>query len=434
MGQEDDRGPLAATFLTDTLLSLGVKPSEKIAIAVSGGADSMALALVSRHCLKQEGGNVVALIVDHQLRPESQDEAKLAHARLQALGLESHILPWKNAAEFHGNLQAAARDARYQLMLDWCTDHGIKHLLTAHHRDDQAETFLLRLARGSGVYGLAGMAEKRTFDDGITLVRPFLDVPKQRLIATCLEASVEWIEDPSNQNMDFDRIKVREALVEGHLPGLSSRQLAETAGRMRRTRQAIEFYEQRWLAQSVEFHDAGFAYLKASALTVEPEEVTLRGLASLIRFAGGGDYVPRFEKLERLWSVIQQTDFRGATLGGAQFSAAPDNRLMVHRELSAVAPNSRVSETEVWDNRFRLETKPSATIEALEIGTLGEAGLEVVRQHIDTSNLLPRDAALTTPAFFQAGSLIAAPYMGYGTVNEDLPVLSHRWLPWSKTG
>ncbi len=433
-GQEDDQQPLGATFLTDTLLSMGIKPTQKIAIAVSGGADSMGLAILSRHWLKQDGGDVVALIVDHQLRSESADEANLAQERLQALGLESHILSWSHAADVQGNLQAVARDERYQLMINWCADHEIKYLLTAHHKDDQAETFLLRLARGSGVYGLAGMAEKRVLDGNVTLVRPLLDTTKQRLIATCLEASVDWIEDPSNQNMDFDRVKVREVLAKGHLPGLSSQRLAETAGRMRRTRQAIEYYERHWLERSVEFHEAGFAYLNVSMLTQEPKEITLRGLASLIRFAGGGMYVPRFERLERLWIAIQQTDFRGATLGGAQFSAAPGDRLMVHREVSAVAPNAFVSKTDVWDNRFCLEPWQSEADEALEVGALGEAGLDIVRQQIDVSDLLPRDVALTTPAFFQAESLIAAPYLGYDIGNEDLPVLSHRWLPWSKTG
>src|SRR5689334_12818293 len=155
----------------------------ELAVAVSGGADSLALALLADRWARACGGRVTALTVDHGLRPEAAREARQVGRWLKASGIRHVILRWsppamkKTATARLANLQAAARDARYELLCGWCRQHAVLHLLLAHHRDDQAETLLLRLARGSGLDGLAAMAPL-VERSAVRLLRPLLAVPK----------------------------------------------------------------------------------------------------------------------------------------------------------------------------------------------------------------------------------------------------------------
>lgn len=420
---------LSGRFLHDQLASMGVGPGSRLALAVSGGADSMCLAhLASDH------ENSAALVVDHGLRAGSANEAQTVKARLEKIGLECHVLTWPHGGAPTSNIQSTAREARYDLMQKWCAERKIPYLLTAHHRDDQAETVILRLARGSGVYGLAGMAAIRDLGDGVKLLRPFLAVPKSRLVATCEQAGVPWVEDPSNQNRDFDRVRVRELLSSSVLSGLTTDRLAETAARLRRTRDAIEYYESEWLQQAATFHDAGYVRVETEAFSRAPEEITLRGLAQVIRFAGGGGYAPRFEKLERLWSALQKPDFKGATLGGAVFAPESAGSVLVVREPSAVCAAQEVDVSPIWDNRYKVHDVDAAVHHGIMIGAVGEDGLNLIETMMSGVPDIPKVAACVAPAFFKAGTLIAAPHLGYSDPNEKVPVLTHRWLTSSKTG
>ncbi len=420
---------LSRRFLRDQLALLDVGPGSRLAVAVSGGADSMCLAhLASDH------ENSVALIVDHGLRAGSANEAQTVKTRLEEIGLECHVLTWPHGGAPTSNIQSTAREARYELMRQWCVEHKIPYLLTAHHQDDQAETVVLRLARGSGVYGLAGMAPTRDLGDGITLVRPFLTVSKNRLVATCQQADLTWVEDPSNQNRDFERVKVREFLGSSVLTGLTTDRLAETAARLRRTRDAIEYYESEWLRHAAAFHDAGYVGIETEAFSRAPEEITLRGLVQVIRFAGGGDYAPRFEKLERLWAALQSPDFKGATLGGVVFSPDRAGFVLAMREPSAVSATQPVIATNVWDNRYKVHDVDPAAHKDMLIGVVGVDGLNLIETEMSGVPDIPKAAARVAPAFFKAGRLIAAPHLGYSDPNEKVPVLTHRWLTSSKTG
>lgn len=425
----DDCSPLTGAHLRGSLKALGIQSDQKVAIAVSGGADSMCLAFLAKDIQP-----VVALVVDHRLRPNSTSEAQKVREILQEMGVESILLTWEHKAPPDANIQMRARETRYELMRDWCVDQDVSIVLTAHHRDDQAETLLLRLARGSGVYGMAGMARTRNLGRGVTLMRPLLELPKCRLTATLEKAGIKWIEDPSNQNEDFDRVKARNLLREPPLSGLTPARLAATAGRLRRSRDALEHYEQRWLDQMVDFFDAGHAIFSASSLEAEPQEITLRGLASIVRFAGGGGYIPRFEKLERLWLALCKPDFRATTLGGAQFVPLPDGRILVYRELAAIAPKHSVNAGLVWDGRFVVESVPQGSLDAIEIGALGDEGVKVVKDQMEVELDVPRGVAATLPAFYRAESLIAVPHLEYYASDENLPVLAHRWLASSKSG
>ncbi|MDY0242779.1 MAG: tRNA lysidine(34) synthetase TilS, partial [Rhodospirillaceae bacterium] len=169
-----------------------------VAVACSGGADSLALTILADAWARSRGGQAIALTVDHGLRADSAAEAATVGRWLAAREIPHHVLRWEGAKPGTG-IQAAARRARYALLEDWCRQEGLLHLLLAHHRDDQAETLLMHLARGSGVDGLAGMAPI-TETRALRLLRPMLDAPHARLEATLAARGLVWVEDPSNRN------------------------------------------------------------------------------------------------------------------------------------------------------------------------------------------------------------------------------------------
>src|SRR5205085_3421398 len=178
-----------------------------IAVAVSGGPDSLALTILADRWARERGGRLAALTVDHQLRPESAEEARIVGGWLAARGIAHHVLVWTDPKPATG-IQEAARAARYRLLAGWCHEQGCLHLLTAHHREDQAETYLIRCRAGSGLDGLAGMSAVREMA-GLRLVRPLLALPKARLTALLETERQPFLSDPSNRNPIFERARLR---------------------------------------------------------------------------------------------------------------------------------------------------------------------------------------------------------------------------------
>jgi tRNA(Ile)-lysidine synthase len=180
---------------------------DKLALAVSGGPDSMALAFCVKRWARRD---CVALIVEHGLRAESAEEAKQVKQRLQNMGIPAEVMPWEHEDGLT-RLHEKAREARYGLLTEACHRLGAGDLLTAHHQGDQAETILMRLAKGSGIDGLAGIAPQSA-RDGIRLLRPFLSLPKERLIATCEAACIDMVTDSSNKSEKYARGRLRKIM------------------------------------------------------------------------------------------------------------------------------------------------------------------------------------------------------------------------------
>ena len=213
----------------------------RIAVAVSGGADSMALTRLLSAWAGAHGVNLAAVTVDHRLRAEAAAEARQVAGWLEPLGIAHTTLIWEQGAqEAKGrSLQKAARDARYGLMAAWCAAEGRSHLFLAHHADDQVETFLIRLTRGSGVSGLAAMMPATTLGTAggsVVLARPLLGFAKADLLAVCRTLNQPWIEDPSNTNTASARVRFRQAARLLEEEGLTRGRLLETVGHMQRAR------------------------------------------------------------------------------------------------------------------------------------------------------------------------------------------------------
>jgi len=258
----------------------------RVAVAVSGGADSLALALLAADWAGAAGGVATAVTVDHRLRPESGAEAAQVAAWLGRLGIAHAILP-RTGPALAGDIQAEARAARYHLLEQWCASNGVLHLLTAHHLEDQGETLLLRLARGSGLYGLAGMpalAERAQ----CRILRPFLEVPKARLGATLAARGQDWIRDPSNRDPAFARVRLRQAEEILAAEGLGARRLAGTAQRLGQARHAFEPAVTRLLASGAWLHPAALRRAGGGAAPGArfPDRLRWRrGLSAALRWA-----------------------------------------------------------------------------------------------------------------------------------------------------
>lgn len=310
-----------------------------IAVGLSGGPDSMALCrLLSAHVEEHKVKiNMHALIVDHDLREESACEAEETFARVKNW---PHVTPVILKCAYDGDVESAwmqvARDARYAKFYDYCSAHAIKSLFLGHHQDDQAETFLFRLAKGSGLDGLSSMARTQSYKQTeLKLCRPFLGVAKADLVEFCDDHGVEYIDDPSNEKTQFARPRLRKSMSVLEEEGLSSKRLAVTAMRLRRAREALEVLSERAFGDICLEKSAKYVVLQAQRFQEAMEEIALRVIVQAIQHLNpGADYLPRMEKIEDLSTALQNTNsFRKRTLGGLIFSRNDtDHKIKIEKE------------------------------------------------------------------------------------------------------
>jgi tRNA(Ile)-lysidine synthase len=386
------------------------EPRPMLGVAVSGGPDSMALALLADRWARQRGGGVRALIVDHALRPDSAAEAAATAERLAARGIASEILV-RDGPKPTRAIQQAARDARYALLWQACRRQGLLHLLTAHTRDDQAETLLLRLAHGSGLDGLAGMASVREADWG-RLLRPLLGLAKARLVATCAAAGVTVVRDSSNRDIRYARGRLRGVEAALAAEGLTAARLAETARKAGRARAALDAAAADLLARAAWPQPEGWIRLDRDVIARASEETARRAVARCLAAVAGRALPPRAERLDRLVSAVRQGDDLGAgrTLGGCRIlpRGAGGRYLAICREAAAIAPLTLSGPGTVdWDGRFRVTVSPEAwptrAAGPVEIVAAGAAAPGTSRSGADA---VPAAARRALPALSVGGIIM----------------------------
>jgi tRNA(Ile)-lysidine synthase len=302
---DDDHSPISAQAAKRLFADWKAAPA--IVLAVSGGPDSIALMWLAarwRRALAR-GPRLIAVTVDHGLRAEAASEAREVKRLARSLELPHRTLRWAGAKPKTG-LPAAARSARYRLLAQAARSHGATHILTAHTRDDQAETLLMRMLRGSGIAGLAAMA-RETERDGVVLARPFLNVSKSQLVATLRKAKLGFADDPSNRDLHFTRPRLRGLMPALAAEGGDSRSLTRLASRLARANAAVEVLvdgAERYLA--LKGSAAPYPGFDANAFAAMPEEIRLRLLLRAInRFGHEGP--AELGKVETLLSALDRT-------------------------------------------------------------------------------------------------------------------------------
>ncbi len=282
------------------------------AVGVSGGADSLALVLMFKKEFPQY--RIIALTVDHKLRPTSGEEAQYVAQIMQKYQIEHHTLVWEGE-KLQTGIEEQARLARYSLLCNWCKANNIANLVIAHHLFDQAETFLMRLQRGSGLYGLSAMSEI-TEKNGVRILRPLLNIHPDEMKKFLNEQQIRWVEDESNQCTDFLRVKMRNYLPQlSDAAGISPQRLCEAAADLRKIKGFIEDTVDGIISSKVhKWRDCGFSFDYAAFLSWH-KELRFYVLGKLITALGKAAYFPEADSLNTLSLQLEAADFSGATLG-----------------------------------------------------------------------------------------------------------------------
>ena len=405
----------AAEKFAASMSALGLDtPSARIAAAVSGGGDSLALTLLLNDWAIARGGNILALTVDHGLRDGSAEEAQALNATLQKRGIPHEILHWEGDKP-SSHIQERARDMRYKLLAQKCAEAGFNTLAVAHNAEDQIETFWMRLAHGSGLDGLAGMAATSQ-KNGLRIVRPLLNFSRAELRDICTAYGAAWAEDPSNANEKFLRPRLRGFEDMLAAEGLTPQRLAQTLQKLEGARDALEAVTQKALAAATH-HDAGYVTITPAALRHEHPEIQRRMLSQILHAVAPQEYRAGFDALEQLRADIARDSFNGCTLSGCEVFPSK-SQLFFCRELAAANAPAPLQNGMVWDGRFRVSGYPLA--DSLTMGVVGEAGVSVLRkQAADAPALarqvdaLPAKILRVLAGVWQGQNLVSVPHLNW---------------------
>ncbi len=387
-------------------------PPAQVGVAVSGGSDSMAMLHLMARSAPHAGWSVRAVTVDHRLRPEAAGEAAFVSRVCAGLGVPHDVLVWEHG-KVQGNLMQAASEARYGLMAAWAREKGVDLVTLAHTADDQAETFLMGLGRAAGLDGLVGMRQAFSVD-GVAFRRPFLMLTRAELRGYLTRHGLRWIDDPTNDNDRFTRVKARRALKALKPLGITAGRLSGVIANLASAQAVVQQAVAR-AAEEMISEKAGALTFAYRPFRLQYPDMKRRLLIAMIRWISGAQHPPRETKLNALEQALNQR--KDATLGGVRFRWQSDT-CTVSRE--ARACGGPVAAGQVWDGRWTVTGTEG------EIRALGAIGL---RQCPDWRALgLPRQVLEVTPGLWQGETLVAAPCAGFGSATATCVPSFHEFL------
>ena len=330
-----------------------------IAIGVSGGIDSTALLLLLNKWAKKYNSQIFAITVDHKLRKESTDEANYVHSICEKFHINHTILSW-NDEKSNSNIEAIAREARYGLISHFCKENNIKYLCVAHHMEDQAETFFIRLFRGSGVDGLSSMAKETELFD-LHIVRPFLNIHKNELKQFLLDNNIKWIEDSSNTDDRYLRNKIRNFINTFENKDEITQRISFAINEIAKCKNYIDEQIKEAEKDILDFSSFGICLVHLNNLFTINQDLSLKILAKIVMKISGNIYKPRLIKLTRLYSelknaLINETKVK-YTFYGCVFETYDNDRIAVYREYNAICEDIKLEYNKevIWDNRFKIK-------------------------------------------------------------------------------
>ncbi|MEC9414021.1 MAG: tRNA lysidine(34) synthetase TilS [Pseudomonadota bacterium] len=394
----------------------------KIAIAVSGGIDSMALMNLAKESDLLNDKNVFILVVDHDLRSESKQEAEFVKKEAKKLGFTTRILKWKGSKP-NKRIQEEARNKRYNLLINFCRENNINNLYLAHHLDDQIETFLFRMFRGSGLQGLTSFSRsyKR---NGLTLMRPLIDIPKSELINYAKRKKINWVEDPSNENQKYDRVKLRKALPLLYKEGFDKEVFLKSIKKLRLANEALDQITKEFVSKYVSINKNVSVFINQELFLTAPQDVQLRVLQNTIRiFSGERYYSPNYLKIFNLMHWAREDNGISAkTLGGTIFRKRKSG-IILYKEVKKLNEIKSIklskSKYKAWDNRFLIKINKSVRG---EISYLGNEGVKILKSKKILSKKgfkgIPITALYSIPAMWDGKRLISAPFFDYSVDNS----------------
>ena len=382
--------------------SLSYHP-DTLAVAVSGGSDSLSLLYLINSWSNKKNLKIVILTVDHNLRNGSADEALYVGELCNKLGLIHKTLFWDHK-DIEGNLSASAREARYRLMQNSIPSDAI--LITGHTLDDQAETFLMRLRRGSGVDGLASMAEQSYLsfgNDGITIFRPLLDFERQTLRKILKFYKVDWIEDPTNNDQSFERVRVRDLLARFVEIGIDKNTIGRTALLMQSAKTALNHFASDCY-EKFGSCDNGDIIFDFSEFSKQPLDVKRRLISAAQKWISNQKYRPRLSQVDAL---INSIDEKVTFAGSGTICYFHNNSIRITREANACVCEIEASNDVIFDRRWKLIALENC--KDLTIKCLGEYGYTFLEPGIRKK--IPYKTIIALPALFNDNNLINFPFI-----------------------
>ncbi len=405
------------TYLDNLIASNNLK---QIAVAVSGGRDSMALTHLCKQWCQTNQIKLITLTVDHQLRRASKTEAQTVNQWMQDQNIEHHILTWRGKKPKTG-IQEKARQARYQLLLKKCYALGVQHLFIGHHKEDQAETIIMRLEHGSDIAGLIGIKPISKRGD-IRIIRPLLKFTRQEITDYCQKSHIDYIDDPSNEKTEYKRISWRKQIA-----SLPDKQkfidgLTLSSQRISRANDALEYYSNISHKNCVEYAPEGYANLNLSKIIEYPDAIALKVLRRMIDFVGGCSKPVKLLQIEQLYDLLKQpSSFEGATLGGCiteWHAKHPQYQLLFIREERNLPREITIKkENLLWDDRFLINV-PATIYQNIEydvtVSALGTNGLVQIKDILaNNRRKINKTILKTMPCIKLKERILAVPLLDF---------------------
>jgi len=330
-----------------------------LAVAVSGGCDSLCLAILAKEWTNIRGGTITALIVDHGLRKDSKKECKETQNILKKRKIFSYCFTWKLSKIPKSGVQEKAREFRYNIFEEWCYKKKIAHLLVAHHFEDQKETFLMRLNHNSNIYGLACMP-KILIKKKIRILRPFLDFKKKEIISYLKEKKINWINDPTNTSSKYSRNRLRKILPKLEKKGLTDNKLKKILRRAQNERKKIEKKFTDWFILNVEIKSFGYALINFDRLKLLNKEDFIFIFSRILNMISGSLYPPKSKYVSNFYKKIKSdSNIKHTNLGGCHIFISK-KKFYICREIFKKNKKQKIDlqfNKIIWDNRFEIEYK-----------------------------------------------------------------------------
>ncbi|MCY4293094.1 MAG: tRNA lysidine(34) synthetase TilS [Roseovarius sp.] len=369
----------------------------KVGVAVSGGSDSLALLVLMIRWAAPHGVKVRAVTVNHNIRPEAVQEAEHVEATCRGMRCPHDTIQWGGPLGA-GNLLNQAREARYALIADWAASRKIHDVALGHTLNDQAETFLMRLAREAGVDGLSSMSG-RWERNGCTFHRPLLKVARGELRRLLVDHGIVWCDDPGNDNVAFERTRARRVLEALEPLGITAGNLAAVSDKIDDVRRHLYAEVLDASIRMVKF-EMGDAVVNMDDYRTLNREVARRLLQNILKWIGGGEHAPRGRAVEAMLNAIENGV--SMTLGGC-YAMVDSNGVRFTREARAVSGKSSAP-GEIWDGRWKVE---GPWPDGAKVEMLGKTGLLECGERGESG--MPEASLLSSPAIWCKGELVAAP-------------------------
>lgn len=409
--------PILSSIIDRITSKYKIYNQNKIAVGISGGSDSTALTFLLNEWANKNNKELIAITIDHDLRTNSDREALEVQAQLNKNKIKHIILKWQHT-KVSSNIQAKARQARYQLLTDFCIQQNISCLFIAHVKEDVAENFLIRLQRGSGLDGLSAIQELQVLNK-VNIIRPLLHISKEELKSFLIEKNINWIDDPSNYNDTFTRVRIRNELSNNHQ---YIDRICLASNHLRMVKNFVDKITNQYFNEIVRITSFGVAIINKNLLFQCDDYIITTILSRVLQIISCSDYKARYVNLENLIIKIREPNFQNASLMNCNIIYKKSLGLIISNSLSKNTNEKIEMYNFMWKDRFKIEIPNHFNIKEMYITSLDKYIWQNLDKKIiiytEETKSLPKLSLFSMPVIKNLEKIVAIPYLNYYT--EDI--------------